>query len=160
MSRAYVSEDTIARASIRMPERPISDRPNLVTRGGCRLIVVRLAELHRALGGLTPEDDRRGALERDLRYWQARHATAQPVDPPGTRPDTVRFGTRVTLRARDGRVRTWHLVGEDEADPASGRLNWSAPLAAGLMGAMVGDIVDFDGALPPVEVVAIEPGDR
>lgn len=159
MSRAYVSEDTIAQASIRMPERPISDRPNLVTRRGHRLIEERLALLHRGLEGLAPDDDRRAALERDLRYWQARHATAQLVEPPGGRPDTVRFGTRVTLRGQDGRLRTWSLVGEDEADPAAGLLNWSAPLAAGLIGAMVGDSVDFDGALPPVEVVAIEPGD-
>jgi transcription elongation GreA/GreB family factor len=157
MSRAFVSEDVIGSAGNELPERPISDRPNLVTRRGRHLIDHRVHELQRALEALAPDDDdHRPSLLRDLRYWAARQASARVVELPEGPIDEVRFGTVVTLRTADGGLRRYRLVGEDEADPDAGLLNWSAPLARGLLGAAVGDVVDFDGTLPSVEVVDID----
>ena len=47
------------------------------------------------------------------------------------------------------------IVGDDEADPAAGLVSWSAPLARALMGAEVGEMLDFGGNADAIEVLAI-----
>ena len=47
---------------------------------------------------------------------------------------------RVTIADPQGERRTFRLVGEDEADPAAGRISWFAPLARALAGRSVGEI--------------------
>ena len=53
----------------------------------------------------------------------------------------VRFGSTVTIAREDGRRQTFHIVGEDEADPAHGTLSHVSPLALALFGKQVGDVV-------------------
>jgi transcription elongation GreA/GreB family factor len=77
---------------------------------------------------------------RDLRYWNARRATAQVIAPP-TDSGEVRFGSAVTLGRTDGRKQTFRIVGEDEAEPAKGTLSHASPLARALMGKQIGDVV-------------------
>ena len=64
------------------------------------------------------------------------------------------FGCRVTYRL-NGRDKTIAIVGDDEADPADGRISFSAPLARAMMDAAVGEMVDFAGKPDAVEIVAI-----
>ena len=92
------------------------------------------------------------AAARELRYWNARRATAQLVEPPPDR-DVVRFGATVTIDREDGRRQTFRIVGEDEADPAQGAVSYVSPFARALMGKTVGDVAVLAGA--EVEVVAI-----
>jgi transcription elongation GreA/GreB family factor len=66
----------------------------------------------------------------------------------------VGFGATVTFALR-GKTRTITIVGDDEADPANGLLAWSAPLARAMMGAEVGELVDFNGEDEAIEIVAI-----
>ena len=132
-------------------ELPIPPGPNLVTPRGRALIDVRLAELEAALAAAADEDARK-AVRRDLRYWRTRHATAIETRP---RDDgTVGFGSHVTYRLA-GKERTVELVGDDEADPAAGRLAFSAPLARALMGAEAGERVAFNGREEAIEVVRV-----
>jgi transcription elongation GreA/GreB family factor len=65
----------------------------------------------------------------------------------------------VTIARGDGPRETLDIVGEDEADPAAGRVSWASPLARALMGAAVGDVVELGDRSPPVEieVLAIAP---
>ena len=79
---------------------------------------------------------------RELRYWSARRATAELVP---TRPATevVRFGSRVTLGRADGSTVAFRIVGEDEADPALGKISWVAPLARSVLGRSAGESVVF-----------------
>ena len=134
-------------------ELPIPPGPNLVTLRGLALTEARVVELEAAVAA---EADalRLTALRRDLRYWRTRAATAQVVPPPPA--DEVAFGSRVTFRL-NGAIRTIHLVGDDEADPAAGRIAFSAPLARALIGAGVGELVEFAGKEDAIEVVATEP---
>jgi len=60
----------------------------------------------------------------------------------------------VTLRL-NGKQRALTLVGDDEADPASGLIAWTAPLARALSGAEVGDVLDFGGRDEAIEVLGI-----
>jgi len=56
-----------------------------------------------------------------------------------------------------GKEREIVLVGSDEADPAQGKLAYTAPLARAVMAAAAGDLVDFNGEEAAIEVIAISP---
>jgi transcription elongation GreA/GreB family factor len=47
----------------------------------------------------------------------------------------------VTFRRVDGRVSTYRIVGEDEAEPRTGTISFVSPVARILMGKAVGDVV-------------------
>ncbi len=132
-------------------ELPIPPGPNLVTARGLALIEARVAELEAGLPALT-EGDARKAAQRDLRYWRSRLATAELTE--AATCATVGFGCRVELKMGD-KPRTIELVGHDEADPATGKLSFTAPLCRAVMGAEVGEVVDFGGREGAVEVVGI-----
>ena len=99
-----------------------------------------------------PDAGRRAPIERELRYWLTRLATAEiaPLPPEGE----AAFGSRVTFRL-NGETRTFDIVGDDEADPAEGRIAFSAPLARALIGAGPGDFSDFGGKTDAIEVISV-----
>jgi transcription elongation GreA/GreB family factor len=134
-------------------ELPIPPGPNLVTAAGLKQAEARVAELKHAVAGETDEG-RLAERQRELRYWNTRLATAELAPPPPE--DEAAFGSRVTFR-QDGRERTVDLVGDDEADPAAGRIAFSAPLARALIGAGAGDYSDFNGQADAIEIVSVEP---
>ena len=158
MSRAFIRETDDVPASIAPPELKVSPHPNYVTPRGLRLIDARLTEVEHALANVEDAMER-ARLERDLRYWSARRASAQLVEPGGAEPGVVSFGTRVTFVRDDGDPETVEIVGEDEADPTEGRLAWTAPLARAMMGAEEGDVVEAGPRRPPseVEIIKVEP---
>jgi transcription elongation GreA/GreB family factor len=134
-------------------ELPIPVGPNLVTAAGLALAEARVAQLA-ALVAAEADETRLEEAKRALRYWRTRLATAQLAPPPAA--DEVSFGCRVAFRQK-GAVRRIDIVGDDEADPAAGRIAFSAPLARALMGAGVGDLVDFAGRPEALEVLEIAP---
>jgi transcription elongation GreA/GreB family factor len=64
------------------------------------------------------------------------------------------FGTTVTVLRDDGTEATFQIVGEDETDPAAGRIAWTAPVAQALLGSEPGDV----RALPTGEVEVLSIG--
>jgi transcription elongation GreA/GreB family factor len=132
-------------------ELPIPPGPNLVTAAGLALTKAKVAALEAAVAA-EPDAERRGPLERELRYWLTRLATAELAPPPPA--DEAAFGSRVTFRLK-GETRTYDIVGDDEADPADGKLAFSAPLARALIGAGPGDFSDFGGQADAIEVIAV-----
>lgn len=157
MSRAFVREVDDA------PEPPPVERsgsgaPNLVTPRGARLIDEAIARLEAALAGADAAEE--AALRRDLRYWTLRRSTAQVLEP---QPDAreAGFGTRVTIR-RGILMSDIRIVGEDEADPSTGRIAWTAPLARALQGAERGDVVELEagGRIEEIRVLAVAPGEE
>ena len=141
MSRAFVKESDDAEVPV--PERMVSPAPNRVTARGARLIEQEIERLEQRVSEKPPADDLR-ILRRDLRYWQARHATMDVIHPDaGT--ETIALGTSALIK-RAGRTSTVTIVGEDEADPASGLIAWTAPLARALEGAEPGDTIELNAA--------------
>jgi transcription elongation GreA/GreB family factor len=110
--------------------------------------------LHREHAAAQDADDRPklAKINRDLRYWTSRRATAQVMEPPKDAAE-VRFGSTVTIARDDGRRQTYRIVGEDEADPSLGTLSYVSPVAQALMGKQVGDTVQAGTA--DAEIVAI-----
>ncbi len=99
------------------------------------------------------ERRRQGAIPlRDIRYLTERIRTAQLVPDP-TSTEKVAFGSTVTFSRDDGRVQTFRIVGEDEADPKSGTISFVSPVARSLLGKSLGDVVLSAGQ--ELEIVAI-----
>jgi transcription elongation GreA/GreB family factor len=142
MSRAFVKESDGSEAFEELPDRPISQHPNLVTPEGLARMEETLARLHEQHAQAQASDDRAALahLGRDLRYWTARRSTAHVV--PGPEDSSkVQFGSTVTIVRDDGRRQTFRIVGEDEADPAHGTLSYVSPVARALMNKTVGDVI-------------------
>lgn len=139
MSRAFVNEDSHIDA---LPDRPVSEHPNLVTSTGLALIEAALEAARRAYAEAQAEGDRDrlASAGRDLRYWNARRATAQ-LRSPESGADAAQFGHTISIERDDGRRQTFRIVGEDEADPAKGSISYVSPLARSLLGRRVGDVV-------------------
>jgi len=133
-------------------ELPIPPGPNLVTAAGLTLAETRVAELAATVAAETDALALADA-QRSLRYWRTRLATAELAPPPPA--GEAAFGSRVTFRL-NGVERTVDIVGDDEADPAAGRIAFSAPLARALIGAGPGDFADFGGKADAIELVAVD----
>ncbi|QUD89114.1 transcription elongation factor GreA [Phenylobacterium montanum] len=161
MSVAFTREEDSEAAAVNLPDRPISSHPNLVTAKGLAALDAALAEARAAYaaaqseGGVSADRTAMARATRDLRYFQARRASAQLTEPQGP-ADQVLFGRKVVLEREDGRRQAFRIVGEDEADPALGAISYIAPLAKAVLGKGVGDTAEVAGA--EVEIVGVEPG--
>ena len=151
MSRAFVKESDILPPD-EPPEFEIGYGPNLMTQEGLDRIVARLAEIDTQLAA-NPDAETRSRLARDLRYWTARKANAQVFT--SANPEEVEFGSQVTIR-RNGRTQQFQLVGEDEANPAAGRINWQSPLAKAILGLRAGDVGTLGERVPADEIEVVE----
>ncbi|WP_340647550.1 transcription elongation factor GreA [Phenylobacterium sp.] len=158
MSVAFTKEGDAEATAADLPDRPISPHPNLVTPQGMAAIESALAQARadyaaaQHAGGIEADRTAMARATRDLRYYAARRANAQLIEPSDD-TDTVRFGGEVTIDREDGRRQTFRIVGEDEADPAHGSVSHVSPLARALMGKHVGDTAMLAGA--EVEIVAV-----
>jgi transcription elongation GreA/GreB family factor len=149
MSRAFVKETA---NDAPPPERMVADGPNLVTSEGLAHIHAEVARLELALKTET-NVLLRETLERDLRYWTQRQSTAEV--PPAAQGNTAAFGSRVTF-TRAGRTQTYRIVGDDEADPVNGLINFRSPLARALIGAEPGDVVEMENPKGELAIVRVE----
>ena len=159
MSVAFTKEESAETASeTLLPDRPISPHANLVTETGLKALERQLQEArnaYEAAQGIEDVNERRrqSAIPlRDLRYFSERTRTAQLVPAPSS-ADNVAFGATVTFKRDDGRVQTYRIVGEDEADPKAGSISYVSPVAKSLMGKSAGDVTRAGGQ--DLEVVAI-----
>lgn len=143
MSRAFVNEDAIQQADL-PAERMISDLPNYVTPRGQALLEKQVGSLQAEVQRLREQGDktnqRLADAERDLRYFQAKLNTAQQVTLP-EQLESVMIGAWVTYVDEDDQPHRVQLVGEDEADPSRGLVNWASPLGKALLNRRVGDEV-------------------
>lgn len=159
MSVAFTKEDSAATASeTTLPDRPISPHPNLVTEAGLKALEAQLAAAraaYEAAQKLEDVDERRRQAAiplRDARYLAERIRTAQVIATSAS-SETVAFGSTVTFRRQDGRVQTYRIVGEDEADPKAGSVSFVSPVARALMGKAVGEVVETSDQ--ELEIVSI-----
>jgi transcription elongation GreA/GreB family factor len=159
VSVAFTKEESAESASeTLLPDRPISPHPNLVTETGSKALELQLQQAREAYEAAQQIEDinerrRHSAIPlRDMRYFAERIRTAQIV-PSRASTGTVAFGSTVTFSRSDGRVQTYRIVGEDEADPKAGSISFVSPVARSLMGKTAGDIVG--SATQELEIIAI-----
>ena len=109
MAVAFTREEDYESQAADLPDRPVSPHPNLVTATGLAAIERELAAARaaysdaQAQGGVSTDRTAMARATRDLRYWSARRASAQLIEP--TEPDgRVRFGGGATIERDDGRL--------------------------------------------------------
>jgi transcription elongation GreA/GreB family factor len=142
-----------------LPDREISPHPNLVTLAGLKAMEEQLRQARDAYEAANLIEDvnerrRQAAIPlRDARYLAERVSTAQ-VMPDPVSSEIVAFGSTVTFSREDGRVQTYRIVGEDEADPKAGSISFVSPVARALMGKAVGDVVAMGGQEKEVTAIA------
>src|SRR5688572_10240844 len=153
MSRAFVKEGDGAEGEP-LAELQVSLHRNLVTAEGVVQIEAQVERLRGELSAARSADDRPAIqrIQRDLRYWTERQRTAERV-PQAAADGKARFGSTVTLERPDGSRVSYRIVGEDEADPAQGRISYVSPLARRMIGCSTGDEVELpDGAAAIVAI--------
>jgi transcription elongation GreA/GreB family factor len=146
MSRAFVREDDAQGPE--PPRRSHGDQPNYVTPRGMVALRARhaalAAERERAQGsGAFDAAETLARLERDLAWLREGIESAIVIGADAAPADRVGFGATVTVRDENGQPATYTLVGEDEADPKRGLMNWASPLGRALLGAAVGEVVTW-----------------
>lgn len=163
MSRAFVKESDDDAAAGELPERPVPAHANYVTARGLAQLQARERELaarHEQLKPLLADDSaakqKLREVERDWRYLRAQLERAElvPAAPPNAareEPD-IRFGAIVEIEDDAGKWHHYHIVGDDEADLATGDISWASPLARALIGARVGDVVTWRRTAGATEV--------
>jgi len=134
-------------------ELPIPVGPNLVTPRGLRLLGEEVAHIEADIAKASDEEQSK-KLQRRLRYFHTRQATADLQPTPGD--ELVAIGSRVTFTLNGGE-RTLTIVGHDEADPVLGSIAFSAPLARALMGGEVGETMDYQDRDDAITIVATRP---
>ncbi|MBM4219284.1 MAG: transcription elongation factor [Gammaproteobacteria bacterium] len=153
MSRAFVKESDGADGDA-LAELQVSPHRNLVTAEGLAQIEAQVERLRGELSAARAAEDRATVqrVQRDLRYWSERQRTAELVRAVSS-GDKARFGSLVTLVRPDGRRLEYRIVGEDEADPAGGKISYVSPIAGRLIGAAAGDEIELpDGSAEILEV--------
>lgn len=146
MSVAFTKEESAETAAESvLPDRPVPPGLNLVTEAGLKALQQQVDDARAALEQANAIEDvnerrRQSSVPmRDLRYFAERLRTAQLVPPPEG-AETVSFGSTVTFSREDGRVQTYRIVGEDEADPKSGTISYASPIAQALLGKTVDEV--------------------
>ena len=161
MSVAFTREEDAESTAAHLPDRPISPHPNLVTATGLLALDTALAEAKAAYaaaqvgGGVGADRTAMARATRELRYCSARRGSAR-LTTPDSRP-VVQFGSEVEFERADGRRQRFRIVGEDEADPAAGRVSYVSPLARALFGKAAGDEAALGGDTLEVLSVRAEP---
>jgi transcription elongation factor GreB len=167
MSRAFVREAD-GDAAEDLPPLPESPHPNRVTPAG-------LGRLHRRLDeALRRRSLRRSAAEdpslageghrRDERElareiaWLERRIASAIVEPPPADRSRIALGARVSVEDGHGALKTWQIVGEDDAAPEQGRISWMSPLARALEGARAGDSIEWSRPAGDQELLVREVG--
>lgn len=147
MSKAFTKEDDEPRNE-RLDDLPQSPHPNYVTPAGFAALNDRLLARRAGLADLRKKgegiDNWRpiAIAQRDIRFLEERIKRAIVVEPGDQPHGVVAFGAEVEVSHDDIR-QTYRIVGEDEAEPARGLIAPFSPLALALLGARVGDTVEW-----------------
>ena len=108
--------------------------------------IVKAIEEARAHGDISENaeyhaaKEQQGIIQAQINDLQTRLSNLEIVDSNQFSTDRVSFGTTVLLEDLDSAQRViYQLVGEDEADPAEGRISIISPMAIAMLGKEAGD---------------------
>jgi transcription elongation factor GreB len=102
-------------------------------------------------------------IDRRLRFLSKKLQDVEVIDPATLSAGKVVFGLIVTVQGEDGERQSFQIVGQDEIDPARGRITFNSPVGKALLGKKVGDVVLIRRPKGEVELEIVEirvPDDR
>ncbi len=96
--------------------------------------------------------EKQGHLDAKKRELQNKLANAQIIDISKLTNEKVVFGATVTLAdTESGDIKTYTLVGQEEADFKKGKISIQSPVGKALIGHKVGDVVTIKTPAKTVE---------
>jgi len=102
--------------------------------------------------------DAQGLLEAKIAALQGKIANARILDESKIKTSKVQILNVVTIKnKKNGATMSYTLVPETEADLKQGKISINTPIAKGLLGKKVGDVVDIKvpSGVIPFEIVEI-----
>ncbi len=103
--------------------------------------------------------EKQSFIEGRVAELEDKLARADVIDTTKLSGNTVRFGATVTVLDEDTEEEsTYKIVGEDEADVASGKVSVTSPIARALIGKELEDVVEVaaPGGAKSYEIVKVE----
>jgi transcription elongation factor GreB len=89
-------------------------------------------------------------IDQRLRFLTRRMESVIVVDNLPDNRGEIRFGAKVNLLGGQGRALTVEFVGEDEIEPAMGKISLQSPLGKALLGRKEGDVAEVTTPRGPV----------
>lgn len=146
MSRGFVKEDDQEDIPIVPPRADLPDGiTNYVTQVGMNELLAEKQVLLDEISKLdsSNENEKRIALNHihaKLQQLEHRIATSQIVKPHWKAHDKIRFGAVIKLKIEaNNSIKTFQIVGVDEADISKGKISFTSPLAKVLINKKIGD---------------------
>lgn len=105
--------------------------------------------------------DAQGMLEAKIAVLQSQLAGARIIDQSKIDTDVVQIMNKVTIKnTKNNAFMSYTIVSEHEADLKQGKISVSTPIAKGLIGKKVGDMVEITvpSGVIAFEIVSIELG--
>jgi transcription elongation factor GreA len=103
--------------------------------------------------------DRQSFIEGRIAELEAKLSNLQVIDPSTLNAEgRVVFGATVRFEDLDSsEIKTYQIVGEDEADIKGGKISVSSPIARGLIGKSEGDVAEVNapGGIKEYEVIEV-----
>jgi|TARA_B100000676_G_C17903217_1_gene745798 transcription elongation factor GreA len=133
----------------------VVERPNIIT---------AIAEA-REHGDLSENAEYHAAKEKQsfiegrVAELEDKLARADVIDTSRLGGDTVKFGATVTIMDEESEEESrYKIVGEDEADVATGKISITSPIARALIGKDVDDVVEVSapGGAKSYEILKVE----
>ncbi len=146
MSRGFVKEDDQEETPIIPPRAALpANETNYVTPEGKAMLDAERQELIDARAANTDLNDteRRRVntvIDGKINLLQERINSARVLKPSEQPQEEVRFGATVTFRMNtDGSIKTFKIVGVDEASVKDGKVAFTAPVIRALIGKKKGE---------------------
>jgi len=144
--------------------KPPVVKNNLITPAGYKKLVDEADDLWKVQRPIIVEEVHQAALQGDrsenaeyiygkkklreidkrLGFLGRRLDAAKIIDPTRQTGDKILFGATVSVADGEGRNKTYHIVGEDEADPNTQKISWKSPVGQALLNKSVGDFVEIE----------------
>jgi transcription elongation factor GreA len=99
-----------------------------------------------------------GMLEMRIQQLKSTIANSRILDESRIDTNTVQIMNKVKIKNRkNNAVMTYTIVSESEADLKQGKISVTSPIAKGLLGSKVGDVVDIEvpNGIIPFEILEI-----
>jgi transcription elongation factor GreA len=103
--------------------------------------------------------ERQGWIEGRIAEIEDRMARSQVIDVTKLSGNQVKFGATVSVVDEDTEEEAaYQIVGEHEADVKAGRISVTSPLARGMIGKQVGDVVEINtpGGVKSYEILKLK----
>ncbi|MDF1680942.1 transcription elongation factor GreA [Ponticaulis sp.] len=155
MQRIPMTAEGHAALEAELKNLKVVERPNIIT---------AIAEA-REHGDLSENAEYHAAKEKQsfiegrVAELEDKLARADVIDTSRLSGDTVKFGATVTIMDEESEEESrYKIVGEDEADVATGKISVTSPIARALIGKDVDDVVEVSapGGAKSYEILKVE----